>query len=312
VKNHSILLVDDEDSILATLSFNLEKQGYKVETAQNGEEGIKKFNQSRHDLVVTDLMMEGLNGIDVLKEVKKTDPDAQVIILSGHSSFANAVEALRFGAFDYLQKPCDRSEFSKKISNCLAKQEFRRQHLILGEKLRALNECKRIAKLIRNLQDFHRPSQEAFSTIDVNNIVDEVCLLIKTKMKKRKIDFNINLSEKELMINGVQDQLEQVILNLLQNAEEAITSDDGEINVKSELKDSFVIIQIQDTGCGIDPKIIGSVFEPFFTTKATVKGTGLGLSICHTIIKAHNGDIDIKSQPGQGTTITLSFPILRS
>ena len=140
MKNNSILLVDDEDSILVTLGFNLEKQGYKVETAQNGEEGIKKFNQSRHDLVVTDLMMEGLNGIDVLKEVKKTDPDAQVIVLSGHGSLTTAVEALRLGAFDYLQKPCDRSEFSIKIANCLDKQYLVRQHSILGEKLRALND----------------------------------------------------------------------------------------------------------------------------------------------------------------------------
>ena len=175
-----------------------------------------------------------------------------------------------------------------------------------------VSECKRIAELIKNLQDFHRPSQGVFESVNINNIVDEVCLLIKTKMKKRKIAFNVNLSDQELIINGVRDQLKQVILNLLQNAEEAITGDEGRISVKSELKDAIVLIEFQDTGSGIDPKIVKSVFEPFFTTKSAVKGTGLGLSICHGIIKAHKGDIDINSQPDQGTTITLSFPILRS
>jgi len=175
-----------------------------------------------------------------------------------------------------------------------------------------VSECKRIAELIKNLQDFHRPSQGVFESVNINNIVDEVCLLIKTKMKKRKIAFNVNLSDQELIINGVRDQLKQVILNLLQNAEEAITGDEGRISVKSELKDAIVLIEFQDTGSGIDPKIVKSVFEPFFTTKSAVKGTGLGLSICHGIIKAHKGDIDIKSQPGQGTTITISFPSLRT
>ncbi len=175
-----------------------------------------------------------------------------------------------------------------------------------------VSECKRIAELIKNLQDFHRPSQGVFESVNINNIVDEVCLLIKTKMKKRKIAFNVHLSDQELIINGVRDQLKQVILNLLQNAEEAITGDEGRISVKSELKDAIVLIEFQDTGSGIDPKIVKSVFEPFFTTKSAVKGTGLGLSICHGIIKAHKGDIDIKSQPGQGTTITISFPSLRT
>ncbi len=105
MKNNSILIVDDEESILATLSFNLEKQGYKVETAQSGKEGLEKFNKLKHDLVVTDLVMEGLNGIDVLKEVKRTQSDTQVMVLTGHSSLTTAIEALRLGASDYLQKP---------------------------------------------------------------------------------------------------------------------------------------------------------------------------------------------------------------
>lgn len=123
----SVLIVDDEESILKTLSFNLSQQGYKVETASSGEECIEKFKQTEPDLVVTDLMMEGIGGIEVLKTIKRLKKDTMVIVLTGYGSMNTVVEALRLGAYDYLQKPCDRSELSLKISKCLDKQDLARQ-----------------------------------------------------------------------------------------------------------------------------------------------------------------------------------------
>lgn len=123
----SVLLVDDEKSILKTLSFNLSKQGYKVETASSGEEGIEKFKRIEPDLVVTDLMMEGIDGIQVLETVKRIKRDTMVIVLTGYGSMNTVLKALRLGAYDYLQKPCDRSELSLKVANCLEKQDLARR-----------------------------------------------------------------------------------------------------------------------------------------------------------------------------------------
>lgn len=122
----SVLLVDDEESILKTLSFNLSQQGYKVETASSGEEGIEKFKRIEPDLVVTDLMMEGIDGIQVLETVKRLKKDTMVIVLTGYGSMNTVVEALRLGAYDYLQKPCDRHELSLKVAKCLEKQDLAR------------------------------------------------------------------------------------------------------------------------------------------------------------------------------------------
>lgn len=127
MKPKSILIVDDEESILKTLSFNLTNQGYQVDIAYSGEEGINKFRKQKHDLVITDLIMMKMDGIEVLKTVKKIKKDTMAIVLTGFGSLDSAVEALRLGAFDYLVKPCDREELSLKVAKCLHEQDLARQ-----------------------------------------------------------------------------------------------------------------------------------------------------------------------------------------
>ena len=136
----SVLIVDDEESIRTLMRFNLISQGYAVETASSGEEGLAKYNQYNPDLVITDIMMEGITGLDVLKRVKSLNPDAMVIVVTGYGSLDSAVEALRQGAYDYLRKPYNREEFSLKVKKCLQKQSVERQVRTLTQSLLELNE----------------------------------------------------------------------------------------------------------------------------------------------------------------------------
>ena len=110
-------------------------------------------------------------------------------------------------------------------------------------------------------------------------------------------------------INAVPDQIRQVFLNLLQNAEEAIPNGGGTITLTTEHDAHSVRIAIRDSGQGIVPDNVQSIFDPFFTTKPAVKGTGLGLSTSYGIVKIHQGDIEVKSQPGKGSVFTVVLPI---
>ena len=100
-----LLLIDDEPDILRVLSMSLKADGYDVVTAANGTEGVAAFEKEKPDIVITDIKMPGMDGIEVLKKVKERNPDAEVIIITGHGDIENAIEALKHGASDFINKP---------------------------------------------------------------------------------------------------------------------------------------------------------------------------------------------------------------
>ncbi len=100
-----ILLIDDEEAIVRLLSMSLRSDGYDVVTALSGEEGLQTFQEESPELVLTDIKMPGMDGIEVLQRIKELQPDAEVIIITGHGDIDNAIEALKFGASDFINKP---------------------------------------------------------------------------------------------------------------------------------------------------------------------------------------------------------------
>ena len=111
------------------------------------------------------------------------------------------------------------------------------------------------------------------------------------------------------MIECNPGQINQVFLNLLSNAAQAIKGE-GSITIATEEDEKNLYVKISDTGSGIPPDVVSKIFDPFFTTKDVGKGTGLGLSISYSIIKNHQGKIEVESQVGKGTTFTLTLPFL--
>ena len=103
----TILIIEDEDDILNLLHSLLEGEGYRVFTAGNGREGLAKFHEHNPDLILTDVRMPVMDGIEVLREVKTKESDTEVIILTGHSDEATAIDCLRLGAYDYFRKPLE-------------------------------------------------------------------------------------------------------------------------------------------------------------------------------------------------------------
>lgn len=122
MSKNSILLIDDEKILLATIAHDLKKHGYDVVTARNGEEGIQKFVQKPSHLVITDLIMEGVDGIQLSKTVKEINSSTKIIVLTGYPSATSAIEALKLGACDYLIKPCEKKELLKSVEKCMRPQ----------------------------------------------------------------------------------------------------------------------------------------------------------------------------------------------
>lgn len=127
MKKYNILLVDDDLLILQAISSSIEQEGYNVTTANSGEKAIELINENHFDLILTDLVMEPVNGMRVLKKAKEKNPESIVIILTGYGDLISAIEALRLDADDYLLKPCEPEELSFRISSCLEKLELKRK-----------------------------------------------------------------------------------------------------------------------------------------------------------------------------------------
>jgi DNA-binding NtrC family response regulator len=121
---YDILLVDDEKSVRSTLTLFLQKEGYTVEEAINGAEGIEKAKAHFYDLVITDLKMKPLDGIEVLREVKTINPLTEVVVMTAFGTVESGVEAMRLGAYDYIQKPFDREEFLIIVAKALERKQL--------------------------------------------------------------------------------------------------------------------------------------------------------------------------------------------
>ena len=121
MRNKEILLVDDEEAILNSFRKDFVQENYNVTMASSGEEAITNLQGKSFDLVVTDLVMPGVDGIGVLQKAKELDPEICVIILTGYGDMTSAIDALRLGADDYLLKPCVTDELLLRTRRCLEK-----------------------------------------------------------------------------------------------------------------------------------------------------------------------------------------------
>jgi signal transduction histidine kinase len=171
-----------------------------------------------------------------------------------------------------------------------------------------IRETMRCRDIIQNLLEFAREKQPKKSSTDINSIFERAqCLLENLLLINRiKLDKNLRQGLPECFVDA--DQIEQVFLNLLLNAVEAI-GQNGVITVSTRFNADFncIVAEVADTGCGIPSEIMGRIFDPFFSTKQM--GHGLGLSMAYGIIKSHGGDLKAFSGQGTGTRFIVEFPI---
>lgn len=172
----------------------------------------------------------------------------------------------------------------------------------------AIQECQRVKDLISNLQNFNRPTSGTIAPIHLHKAIEDMLLFCKKSFKEKEIEVEIDFDPGVEEILAVQDQIKQVILNCLNNAQEAIGGA-GIISLKTEIEDDQVLLHISDTGHGIKEEDLIHIFEPFYSTKPAVEGTGLGLSVSYGIMKRHQGNIEVTETSDKGTTFTLTLPL---
>ncbi|HEY0658883.1 MAG TPA: ATP-binding protein, partial [Pyrinomonadaceae bacterium] len=169
-------------------------------------------------------------------------------------------------------------------------------------------QIQRISQVTRDMMDFARVRPSARIPVDINEVIEISLRLARFDKEFQKLELKKDFDNELPKIYADSDQMQQVFLNLLLNARDAMPNG-GAISVKTFKKENEIIIELKDSGVGIENSDRKKIFDPFFTTKSAGKGTGLGLAVCYGIITAHNGKIEVCSKEDSGSSFVISLPI---
>jgi two-component system NtrC family sensor kinase len=405
-----ILIVDDEEAVRTLFAVSLSER-YECATAADTQEALQVLAAQQFALVISDVQMPGLSGVELLRKIISDFPDTAVIMVSGVDRSQRVIDALRIGAFDYLIKPCDLDVLQLRVEQALERRTLLRNgkrykenleihnaelaaqkaelihlqaQLLQNEKLASLGQlaggvahelnnpagfiysnmesleqyasglarlmavydrallspestaqanaikreikyeevlpelasiiadcregARRIRDIVMNLRTFSRPDEAEVKQVDIHAGIDSTIRILSQYYNSDRISLTREYAPLPL-IHCFPGQLNQVWMNLLMNAAQAIGSAQGEVRIETGVKDEMVFVEISDTGSGIRPEDLGKIFDPFFTTKPVGEGTGLGLSLSYGIIASHGGTISVESTPGKGTTFTTLIPL---
>ncbi len=365
-----ILIVDDEKDIRDVSKQILSKIGFQVMTASCANDALDMLKRKKTSIVFLDIKMPGMDGIEVLEQIRKIDQTILVIIITGHAEVKKATKAVKQGAYDFIIKPFEpdqmritvnrawekirltrkaekleqarkrtlldsdhlKSEFVAKVSH-----ELRSPLSTIHEQLslviknmageastddrhiltRAKEKTKGLISLTGDLLDLsriaegiicHNPKPVNLEEI-LKNIID--FLEIRAKAKKQSLTLDFLKTPLPLMVAD-PIALESIFGNLITNAIN-YTQDGGKITVKADLDDTNIQVQVIDNGFGIEDRHLKKIFERFYRVKNEktryITGTGLGLPIVKELTKSLDGLIDVKSNPGQGSTFTVLLPV---
>jgi signal transduction histidine kinase len=400
VHPRTILIVDDEKEIADLLVTVMEKHGHKATPYLNGESALERIKKGGVDILITDLKMPGMSGLELIQMTRQTDKDIEIIVITGYGTMEIFLQAIREGVSDFILKPLDMDQLLHSVDRVMEKKNLtenliaRTQQLLQSEKMATvgvlstgiaheinnpttfirtnlqlmseyikrmepkmgdlgdpknaesvkniiLNEfpdmirdaimgTERIQKIVSGIKHYAHMGDDSFDeNVDIREVVTQSINLVRTKLRK-----DIAITENYLNIKEIKghfSKLEQVFVNLLVNAADAINDKmvkrkavgdreyAGLIDVSATIIDGddfgdgptpdYLILTFYDNGAGIPEEKVNRVFDPFFTTKPVGVGTGLGLYISYEIIKQHGGEITVQSDTTDGTAFIIRIPV---
>ncbi len=410
IYDQRLLIVDDEEPV-RTLFAKCLNERYSCETAANAQEALEWLQKESFAMVISDIQMPGLGGIELLRKINELYRDTAVIMVSVIDRTQRVIDAVRMGAYDYLLKPCDLDVLELCVERGLERRTLLRNarrykedlenrntelarrkaelervqaQLVHSEKMASLgqlaagiahelnnpagfifsnmavlpryvsrleqilsayegislddseaerirvaknetdydniladltsiaadshNGAERIREIVQNLRLFSRLDEAEFKQVDLHEGIESTLRLLSKYYTSPFITLRRDYGNLP-PINCYAGQLNQVWMNLLVNAAQAIEDTQGEVCIKTWCDGQTISASVSDTGKGIAPEHLKKIFDPFFTTKPVGEGTGLGLSISHGIVVRHRGTLSVESVLGCGATFTVSLPV---
>ncbi|HEY7180681.1 MAG TPA: ATP-binding protein, partial [Blastocatellia bacterium] len=195
------------------------------------------------------------------------------------------------------------SSYSQMLMQQIPDNDPRRQLL---EKIH--RQTSRASSIVNNLLNFSRVTEARYAPVDLNRVIDDTIQLLEAQLRNTEIEVVRSYADELPPAFGDGPKLQQVLMNLILNARDAMPQG-GRLEISTEAGEDSVVIEVRDNGLGIAPEHLAKIYDPFFTTKQIGKGTGLGLAVSYGIISDHGGHIDVESNLGEGTRFQITLPL---
>lgn len=382
-----ILVVDDDPSLLMALksALHLRMSNITVETVDSGDAALELLAISEFDVVITDIKMPGMDGLALLGEIQKLDPDLPTLLITGHGQHDLAVQALRGGAFDFIQKPIDRDYLTAALARAIQVRRLQRTIVsqqqalethaeeleqTVRERTRSLEELNRakdqflamlahelrnplacirhavdlldasndpaapddnllnvmsrqvthMTHLLDDLLDVSRISRNEIrlriSSVPMERVITDAVEALQPMFKELDHTLIVNLPKEKVVVDGDQSRLEQIIVNLLNNAAK-YTDPGGVITLTLEIDAGQAVVTVEDNGIGISKEMLQKVFELFSQADHSLDrargGLGIGLTLVQNLLLLHGGSVEAHSEgEGLGSTFIVRLPAIKS
>ncbi len=367
----SVLLVDDEDSFRQVLAKRLGRRGFLVAQAASGPEALEIMAAVPARVVVLDVKMPGMSGLEVLEHIRAKYDRTEVLLLTGHASAQDGVAGMKAGALDYLSKPVELEHLEGKIrqaaervEHCVEAEreaEFKARmskRMVAAERLAALGTLaagvaheinnplavindaagwlkillekpeaydfplgdkflKGLTTIERNVErarvithqllGFARRDETFVTEVDMARLVEETMHLVGKEARNKGVGLALDPDPDTPKVFTDPNQVRQVLVNLINNAIQAVDKG-GRIRMRIKPDGDGAVIEVSDNGPGIPTDLLERIFEPFFSTKEAGVGTGLGLYMSAGIMQGLGGRLDVESEVGRGTTFFVRLP----
>ncbi len=331
-----ILLVDDDTALLQALPHMvaLRIHGVQVDTSDSAPEALELIQEHDYDVIVSDIKMPGMDGLELLTKIQELRPDVPTLLITGHADQGLVTQALRGGAYDFIQKPIERVYFVAALHRAIQARQLRRQ---VQEQQQALElHAQTLEQLVEQRTRELLASSEVVDTL-VRDLFD--CSLIKSnefvlhlapcnlvELCHQVLDaystgvglaltFESNLEPVEANVD--RDRISQVLIHLLSNARKYAPKG-SPITITLQPSADEVTISVCDMGVGIAEELLPHIFEQFYRgpgakVQAGIRpGVGLGLYLSQYIVERHGGRIEVQSSPGKGSVFSIVLPLLAS
>ncbi len=367
-----VLVVDDEPKVCQLLEQILSARGCTVRVAADGLEGLAEFQKRAADVVITDLKMPKLSGFELLRELKHLDPLLNVIVITAYPSVEVAVDAMQYGACDFITKPFDLAQIQAILYRCQQRVNLSRQLRSAGEgvlklkelnrRLAELNDMKsqflsaisheintplclmsewiyllsdntlgpltseqaqavdtiisaydRLHRLLQQLIDLMHGHEITLSRAPVmaQDLLQQAISAVSPKALAKSITLASHLPNAALPLEVDRNRCVAAFEYLLDNAVK-FNHTNGRVEVEMSGAPDTVQVRIRDTGIGIPPAELEKVFAPFYQVDRRLnrayEGAGIGLTLAKRYIELHGGSVQLSSDMGVGTTVTIALP----
>lgn len=300
----------------AKISFDLQLKHKELEISEiKNEYSQTRINRQNYvifsfimlSFILIVLLIFYLLSLKKLKKAHKQLKETQMLIISKEKMVS--LGTLTAGVSHEINNPLNyinlsQEQLKKYFQKHGSKEEKETTFLI-----NSINEgVNRISSIVKGLNQFGRDVSMFDETCNVHSILNDCLIMLNNKLEG-KIAVKKEYFNGTLQLKGSISKLYQVFINILSNSIQAI-EENGIIELATDKNDKYVSIKISDNGRGIRKKDLKHILDPFFTTNLTGRAVGLGLSISYSIIKEHKGSMDVESELGKGTSVTVEIPNL--